>query len=284
MPETIWNKYEKIKEIENSKIKAYLAKIELIIKEIKLKDKDDYIQIYQRLEELRNEMKIYDIIEENEIIYIVIENNVELNNKVDKIFTEELYIRKEGVTEGHGAPITKKEIFKLFEMEKSMCKIESETEQNKKQKGSGFFCKLNNFPIKYALFTNNHILNESNIEIGNKIKFECLEFQKSYFFNSSYNLIKKEIEITDKRRVYTSKELDYTCIELFESDGIKDYFEIDPKIYKYNNDILKNNDIFILQFPKGNDISFSDGKIILLKDNVIMHNASTEGGSSGSLQ
>ena len=110
-----------------------------------------------------------------------------------------------------------------------------------------------------------------------KIKFECLEFQKS-----KYNLIKKEIIITDKRRVYTSKELDYTCIELFESDGIKDYFEIDPKIYKYNNDILKDSDIFILQFPKGNDISFSNGKIILLKDNQIIHNASTEKGSSGS--
>ena len=152
-----------------------------------------------------------------------------------------------------------------------MCKIESETMENEKKKGSAFFCKLNNFPIKYALFTNNHILDESNIEIGNKIKFECLKFQKS-FFNSSYNSIKKEIEITDKRRVYTSKELDYTCIELFESDGIKDYFEIDPKIFKYDNNILKNNDIFILQFPKGNDISFSNGKIISLKDNIIIHN------------
>ena len=49
-----------------------------------------------------------------------------------------------------------------------------------------------------------------------------------------------------------------------------------------NNEILKNNDIFILQFPKGNDISFSHGIIKLVKDNTIVHNASTEGGSSGS--
>ena len=99
------------------------------------------------------------------------------------------------------------------------------SKENVKKKGSGFFCKLNNFPIQNA-FTNNHILDESNIEIGNKIKFECLKFQKS-LFNSSYNLIKKEIEIIGKRRVYTSKELDYTCIELFESDGIIDFFEIE---------------------------------------------------------
>ena len=143
----------------------------------------------------------------------------------------------------------------------------------------GFFCKLNNFPIQYALFTNNHILDESNIEIGNKIKFECFEFQKS-LFNSSYN--KKEIKITEKRRVYTSEELDYTCIELFESDGIKDYFEIDPTIFKYNNDILMNNDIFILQYPNYDDISFSNGKIIAVEGDIIKHNASTEGGSSGS--
>ena len=283
MPESIWNKYEKIKEIENknSNIKTYLVKIEPLIKEIKPKDKNDYLSIYQRIEKLKSEIKIYDVVDENDKIYIVIENNEEISNKVDKILKEK-NIKKEGVVEGHGTPITKNEIFKLFEMEKSMCKIESETKENEKKKGSGFFCKLNNFPIKYALFTNNHILDESNIEIGNKIKFECLEFQKSYFFNSSYNLIKKEIEITDKRRVYTSKELDYTCIELFESDGIKDYFEIDPKIFKYDNNILENNDIFILQYPKGNDISFSNGKIISLKDNIIMHNASTEGGSSGS--
>ena len=38
--------------------------------------------------------------------------------------------------------------------------------------------------------------------------------QKSFFI-SSYNLIKKEIKINDKRRgVYSNKEQDYKCIEL----------------------------------------------------------------------
>ena len=177
MPESIWNKYQKIKEIDNnnSNIKTYLAKIEPIIKEIKPKDLNDYDLIYQKIEKLKNEIKIYDIINENGIIYIVIENSENINKKVDEILKEKLDIKKEGVVEGHGKPITKNEIFKLFEMEKSMCKIESKSKENVKRKGSGFFCKLNNFPIQYALFTNNHILDESNIEIGNKIKFECLE-------------------------------------------------------------------------------------------------------------
>ena len=75
----------------------------------------------------------------------------------------------------HGCLITKKEIDELLEKDKAMCKISFETLDNKKGKGSGFFCKLENFPIKYALFTNNHILNGFNIEIGKKIKFEYLE-------------------------------------------------------------------------------------------------------------
>ena len=88
MPEKVWKKYEKLKEIgnENSNIKRYLAIIEPIIKEIKPKNKDDYILIIQKIEEIRQEMKIYDIIEENEVIYIVIENNKEINKKFDKLF------------------------------------------------------------------------------------------------------------------------------------------------------------------------------------------------------
>ena len=38
---------------------------------------------------------------------------------------------------------------------------------------------MNNCSFKYGLFTNNHILNKSNIEIGNIINFEyCNEDKK----------------------------------------------------------------------------------------------------------
>ena len=79
------------------------------------------------------------------------------------------------------------------------------------------------------------------------------------------------------------KLFNYTFIELFESDGIKDYFEIDPDLFKNDNkEKFENKDIFILQYPKCYDISFSYGKIMLIKDKFIYHHASTEGGSSGS--
>ena len=159
-----------------------------------------------------------------------------------------------------------------------MCKISYETIDGQKGKGSGFFCEIDiNFPFKYALFTNNHVLDESNIEIGNIIHFEILDFKKSLY-------IPKEIKITEKRKVFTNKGLDYTCIELFKEDKILDYFKIDPKLFKYDKNKLKDNDIFILQYPKVNDslFSFSDGKILSLKDNNIIHSASTDNGSSGS--
>ena len=121
----IWNKYKIIKEIDSkSNIKTYLTRIEPIIKEIKPKDKDDYYKIIERLDKLKEELNIYEIIEENEKIYIVIENNEEILLKIDKlILSDELNIEKESIIQGHGNPITKEEIFNLFKLEKSMCKI-----------------------------------------------------------------------------------------------------------------------------------------------------------------
>ena len=66
MPSTIWNKYKLIKEISsNSGIKTYSARLEPIIKEIKPKDKDDYHAISERLEQLKAQLDIYEIIEED---------------------------------------------------------------------------------------------------------------------------------------------------------------------------------------------------------------------------
>ena len=174
MPSTIWNKYKLIKEISsNSGIKTYSARLEPIIKEIIPKDKDDYQAISERLEQLKAQLDIYEIIEEDNKFYIVAENNEKLLSKIDKlILSNESATKKEGIIKGHGSPITKKELNELFEKDKAMCKISYETLDKKQGKGSGFFCKFDNFPIKYALFTNNHVLNESSIEIDKNIYFE----------------------------------------------------------------------------------------------------------------
>ena len=189
MPNTIWDKYQKIEEIDsNSKIKTYKAKIEPIIKEIIPEDKKEYFRIKKRLEIIKQKDKVIEIIEENERFYIVINNDDEIISKIEKLlFSNELNIQKQGKMEGHGKPITKDEILNLFKMEQSMCRITFERIEDNEIKqghGSGFFCEIEeNFPIKYALFTNNHILNESNLEIGKTINLKYLDFQKS-FLNS----------------------------------------------------------------------------------------------------
>ena len=150
----------------------------------------------------------------------------------------------------------------LNQMKNSICKIEG------KEIGTGFFCELDNLPIKYGLFTNNHVLDESNIKIGEIINIDYL---------TEY----KDIEITKNRKVFTNKSLDYTCIEIFKSDNIKHFFKIDSKLIN-NKQYLNGNDIYILQYPYDNDISFSWGKILSINNNKICHNASTKEGASGS--
>ena len=80
MPSTIWNKYTIINEInKNSNIKTYLTRIEPIIKEINYKNINEYYIIRERIERIKNKIKIYDIIEEeNNKIYIVIDNNKDI--------------------------------------------------------------------------------------------------------------------------------------------------------------------------------------------------------------
>ena len=86
-------------------------------------------------------------------------------------------IQKEAAMVGHGEPITKKETIELLSKEDSMCKIFSR--KIKKGKlvniiGTGFFLNIKNknIPFKKCLITNNHILDEKDIETSNKIKIE----------------------------------------------------------------------------------------------------------------
>ena len=250
---TIWNKYKMIKELySNKNIKTYKAKIELIIKEITPRNKDEYNNILFYLQNYQN--LIYELIEENNKIFVVLLN--------DNINLDSINIIKEGYKDNN-SPITKHEINELLLKEKAMCKLISDNiENNSKVYGTGFFVKLND--NKYGLLTNNHIIN--NIQIGNTIYF---------YYLSQY----KKIEITKEREVYTNKELDYTYIEIFKEDNIQDFF----KICLNNNNNLKYHNIFILQYTNNNiELSFSYGKIKLIGNSEIKYNASTTNGSSGS--
>ena len=143
---TIWNKYKKIKAISsNGYINTYQAKIEPIIKEIQPKNKEEYDIILHNLKDYQN--ILLDLIEEDNKIYVVLLKNINL----DKI-----NILKEANIKDSG-PISMKEINKLFNMEKAMCKIDTfNYEQNKSVQGSGFFIKINEELC--GLLTNHHVI------------------------------------------------------------------------------------------------------------------------------
>ncbi len=102
MPFSIWEKYSKIKQIQdnNSIIQSYLSKVEVIIKEIMPRNNGEYNLIKNILDNLKisNEVKIYDIFEEKEKFFVVIDNNKKDLEIFDSLFSiQEIDIIKEGI-------------------------------------------------------------------------------------------------------------------------------------------------------------------------------------------
>jgi len=255
-----------IKLIEKKEeIETYEGNMRIKFKKIKMKNENDFY-LYKSL--LLNNDKIYNIIKDNNIIYIY----YDINENIDELIN--IKENKECVIKKHNEPINKKEIEELFKKEDAMCKIKSKKLINGRLEdidGTGFFLEINMKDIlfKKCLLTNNHILNKNDIKLNKEIKLK-------------YKSEIKTIKINENRRVYTNEELDYTCIEIFDKDNIKEYFKIDENLLEYSIESYKNKNIFILQYPKGNEISFSSGIILDIKDNKIIHNSSTNKGSSGS--
>jgi len=174
-------------------------------------------------------------------------------------------INDECISDTHGKPINKEEIEELYRYESAICIIKVENSGS----GTGFFCEINDeaIPFKIALFTNNHVLNEESIDINKEIKIEyCKE--------------EKILKITENRKVFTNKDLDYTCIEIFDSDKINKFFKFDENLLNDKN-TLKNKGIFILQYPNG-ELSHDSGIISDTKNDIFIHSVSTDMGSSGS--
>jgi len=162
-------------------------------------------------------------------------------------------------------PVTIKETELILEQMKfSICKIE-----NKKGKGTGFFCQISN---KKLLVTNNHVIDEELIKDKKIIKVKLND-----------NEIKRDIKIKEH---YTSIEYDTTIIEINENDENINYLEIDDDIFDENIN-LNNESIYIIQYPKcGNEhkAAVSYGILNKIQEDKynIIHYCCTDHGSSGS--
>ena len=145
-------------------------------------------------------------------------------------------IKYQKVPDSQADPIAKNEIDELYSYEPALCKLKFEVLKNGekiKAFGTGFFCEIHdkNIPFNKALFTNNHILNKNRIKIDKQIEFEC---------NGQQNIIK----MTKDRKVFTNKDLDYTCIELLDTDNINKFFSIDKTIFDDKNSLKKKKYLF----------------------------------------
>ena len=166
-----------------------------------------------------------------------------------------------------------KEMAKLIEYtKKRICKIYC----NDGGKGTGFFCIIplddwdNNLRV---LITNNHVIGENDMINGQKINFTLDDDREE-----------KEIIMDEERRKYTNEKFDITIIEIKKNDGIKNesFFEIDNKIFEDYKIYIKQT-IYLLHYPKGKEMTFSEGIIKKIYDNkyTIEHLCDSDSGSSG---
>ena len=167
----------------------------------------------------------------------------------------------------------------LDQMNKCVCKIYNKGE------GTGFFTKIPfNSGLLTVLITSNHVLGQSEIKNNSIIELSL-----------NYDKKKKIIKLDDDRKKYTNKELDITIIEIKENqdnlnnefieleDNSIDYFKDNSyKNENYLNYIYSNKSIYMLHYPKRNNIVVSYAQSPEINDSQINHKCNADHGSSGS--
>ena len=189
--------------------------------------------------------------------------------------------QNEYLLNGYSSYITIEKMTQIMNyMKKTICIIE-----HINGNGTGFFCKIKdkNENTIYVLITNNHIIDEDIILRDKVIKV---------YLNDKTS---RKIEISENKKLYTSKKYDTTIIQINpEKENINDFLELDDIIYDEDlSPNLQNKTIYIIQYP-GYDYytqkaAVSFGTIInqlnesdKLEKFEILHNCSTDHGSSGS--
>ena len=137
--------------------------------------------------------------------------------------------------------------------------------------GTGFLIKLNKDQKELnCLMTNEHVITKEMIESNEIIEIENKSDEK---------LIKINLDKNERFIIY-NEEMDISIIEIKIDDNINDKCFLLPNLDNYMEYIDK--DIYIVQYPLGKNISYSEGKIKNIKNEELIYDASTKLGSSGS--
>ena len=142
---------------------------------------------------------------------------------------------------------------------------------------SGFFLKFerNKKPF-HCLMTNEHALTKDRINKKEKIIIKYENEKKEL----SLELNKEERIILD----FKDFNIDISIVEIIPKDKIDDTLFLSPSS-NINEEYYINKDIQLIQYPNGENLSISEGKITDLFTSyqyMFYHEASTESGSSGS--
>ena len=162
-----------------------------------------------------------------------------------------------------------------YNIAKCTVKIEIQINNNN-FRGSGFFLKFERYNNKtfYCLMTNQHVITSDLIK--NKIEIQIkYENEKKHF----------PLKLDEEERIIIGfkKELnlDVAIVEIIPKDKVENSYFLTPRL----NPIDQNKNIQTVQYPLGNYLSISKGKIVGIECNNIYyfyHTASTQPGSSGS--
>ena len=164
---------------------------------------------------------------------------------------------------------------KNLEFKVLLSSVKIEIDQN--HFGSGFFLKLkkNNGKEFYCMMTNQHVITPEMIE--QKMTISIL-----YENENRALIIKLDQEDRFIKYYLDSLKIDATVIQILDKDDIskKDFLEPYDD-YKKGFQQFKGKTISVAQYPLGEKLSMSTGKIKNNNNIVIVHTASTLEGSSG---
>ena len=183
---------------------------------------------------------------------------------------DENIINENKVVEGNSINLKGMQNF-IITLDKKICRIILSDSY-----GSGFLCKIpypNENDVFKVLITNNHVLNEDTLKNINKLRIEI-------------NKSQKEINLNAERKIWTDKNLDYTIIEILNSDNFNDFLVADYN--DVNDENLQNIkylncSILLAAYMENQQIFFNQRNIISTPNQLgkFLHDCNTVPGSSG---
>ena len=156
----------------------------------------------------------------------------------------------------------------IIKVSPSVCKISTDNIE-----GTGFLIKLKrNNNLLFCLMTNEHVLKREMVENKETInvKYDCETKEVNIQLDSTKRIIRDFININE----------DIMIVEILPKDNIEAHYFLEPELNHIQK--LKNNPIYIPQYPGGSKFSYSTGLIKEINDKEITHNATTIVGASGS--